>query len=94
MSQVVQTAWAVLCLVSAQYPDREPIERALKLIMSRQLDDGSWAQEDIEGIFVSGQRKGWRCDGRHALTFVPMSYRTRTARYVTLLWLSKREMRR
>lgn len=51
-SQVVQTAWAVLCFVSAKYPDRAPIDRALKLIMDRQLDDGSWAQEDIEGIFV------------------------------------------
>ncbi|CED82918.1 Lanosterol synthase [Phaffia rhodozyma] len=50
-SQVVQTSWAVLCLVSAKYPDRAPIDRALKLIMSRQLPNGSWAQEDIEGIF-------------------------------------------
>ena len=52
----------------ARYPDPEPIERAVKLVMSRQLpvslmisisnrrvltmgQDGSWAQEAIEGVF-------------------------------------------
>lgn len=37
-SQVVQTAWAVLSLISAKYPRREPIDRAVKLIMNRQLE--------------------------------------------------------
>lgn len=37
-SQVVQTAWAILSLISARYPEREPIERAVKLLMDRQLD--------------------------------------------------------
>lgn len=37
-AQVVQTAWAILCLVSARYPHKEPIERAVKLLMDRQLD--------------------------------------------------------
>lgn len=52
----------------AKYPDPVPIERAVKLVMSRQLpvslshyvlpgwqltipQDGSWAQEAIEGVF-------------------------------------------
>ena len=52
----------------AKYPHPEPIERAVKLVMSRQLpvsvasaplivwlltgiQDGSWAQEAIEGVF-------------------------------------------
>lgn len=51
MSQVVNTAWAVLTLITAKYPDPEPIRRGCRLIMSRQLGDGSWAQESIEGIF-------------------------------------------
>ncbi|KAG8761220.1 Lanosterol synthase (Oxidosqualene--lanosterol cyclase) [Serendipita sp. 396] len=50
-SQVVQTAWSGLALMYAQYPHREPLEKAVKLIMSRQLPDGSWAQEAIEGVF-------------------------------------------
>ncbi|WVR06302.1 hypothetical protein IAU60_003332 [Kwoniella sp. DSM 27419] len=50
-SQVVQTAWAILSLIYAQYPQKAVIERAVKLIMSRQKPDGRWEQEDTEGIF-------------------------------------------
>ncbi|KAH7101707.1 terpene synthase [Auriculariales sp. MPI-PUGE-AT-0066] len=50
-SQVVQTSWAVLALMYGKYPERGPIERGVKLVMSRQLPNGSWAQEAIEGIF-------------------------------------------
>ncbi|KAK8858537.1 hypothetical protein IAR55_002764 [Kwoniella newhampshirensis] len=50
-SQVVQTSWAVLALIYAQYPDKSVVDRAAKLIMSRQKKDGRWEQEDTEGIF-------------------------------------------
>jgi len=50
-SQVVQTAWATMALIYAEYPNPEPIERAVKLVMSRQCPDGSWPQESLEGIF-------------------------------------------
>ncbi|GAA5894217.1 hypothetical protein JCM6882_007604 [Rhodosporidiobolus microsporus] len=50
-SQVVNTAWAVITLLTAQYPDPEPIRRGCRLMMQRQLPDGSWAQESIEGVF-------------------------------------------
>ena len=50
-SQVVQTAWVVIGLLHAKFPDQDAIKRAVKLIMSRQLPDGSWKQEQIEGIF-------------------------------------------
>jgi lanosterol synthase len=65
-SQVVQTAWAGMALMYAQYPHRKPLEKAVGLVMSRQLpvsnylsyyavsdilQDGSWAQEAIEGVF-------------------------------------------
>ncbi len=48
-SQVVQTAWAVLSLMAADYPDKAPIERGIKLVMSRQQPNGEWLQEAIEG---------------------------------------------
>lgn len=54
-SQVVQTCWVIIALLEAQYPEREPIEKAVKMVMSRQLEDGSWAQEAIEGVF----NKSW-----------------------------------
>ncbi|KAK0568498.1 Lanosterol synthase (Oxidosqualene--lanosterol cyclase) [Tilletia horrida] len=50
-SQVVQTAFALIALLHAGYPELEPIKRGVELIMSRQQADGSWKQELIEGIF-------------------------------------------
>ncbi|KAI9148933.1 CcqE [Paramyrothecium foliicola] len=48
-SQVVQTAWVCLGLMYAEYPDKEPIKRGLRLIMSRQQVKGNWLQEQFEG---------------------------------------------
>ena len=50
-SQVVMTSWAIIGLMAAQYPDRAPIEEAVKLIMERQQANGEWLQEGIEGVF-------------------------------------------
>ncbi|KAF7294505.1 Terpene cyclase/mutase family member [Mycena kentingensis (nom. inval.)] len=50
-TQVVQTCWAVMALMYAKYPHAEPLEKGVALVMRRQLHDGSWAQEAIEGIF-------------------------------------------
>lgn len=50
-SQIVMTSWAIIGLVVADYPHREPIERAVKLIMKRQQSNGEWKQEGIEGVF-------------------------------------------
>ncbi|KFY44395.1 hypothetical protein V495_03482 [Pseudogymnoascus sp. VKM F-4514 (FW-929)] len=50
-SLVVQTAWAVLGLMYAEYPDRSVIERGVRFIMSRQQGNGEWLQEAIEGVF-------------------------------------------
>ncbi|KAL8747358.1 MAG: hypothetical protein Q9190_000749 [Brigantiaea leucoxantha] len=50
-SQVVQTCWVIIALLVAEYPERGPIERAVRLVMSRQHKDGSWEQEAIEGVF-------------------------------------------
>ena len=50
-SQVVQTAWACIGLLLAEYPDQQPIKKALTMIMSRQQENGEWLQEAIEGVF-------------------------------------------
>ncbi|KAL2269686.1 hypothetical protein VTJ83DRAFT_1870 [Remersonia thermophila] len=50
-SQVVMTAWALIGLMKAEYPDIEPIKRGVKLIMERQQPNGEWLQEAIEGVF-------------------------------------------
>ena len=50
-SQVVQTAWACIALMEAEYPEKAPIKKALTLIMSRQQRNGEWLQEAIEGVF-------------------------------------------
>ncbi|KAF2646602.1 terpene synthase [Massarina eburnea CBS 473.64] len=50
-SQVVQTAWVVIALLEAGYPEKEPLRRALSLIMRRQMGNGEWKQEAIEGVF-------------------------------------------
>ena len=50
-SQVVMTAWALIGLMKAEYPDIEPIKKGVKLIMERQQPNGEWKQEAIEGVF-------------------------------------------
>lgn len=45
------TAWAIIGLLEAHYPDLEPIQKGLQLIMSRQQKNGEWLQEAIEGVF-------------------------------------------
>ncbi|KAK4237660.1 terpenoid cyclases/protein prenyltransferase alpha-alpha toroid [Achaetomium macrosporum] len=50
-SQVVNTAWAVLALMHAGYPDPSPVEQGLRLITSRQQASGEWLQESVEGVF-------------------------------------------
>jgi len=50
-TQVVNTAWAVICLVKAQWPNRRPINRAIKVLMKKQLPNGNWPKEDIKGVF-------------------------------------------
>ena len=50
-SQIVMTSWAIIGLMVADYPDKAPIEKAVKLIMARQQRNGEWKQEGIEGVF-------------------------------------------
>ena len=50
-SQVVQTAWACIGLMEAEYPDKRPIKKALSMMMGRQQKNGEWLPEAIEGVF-------------------------------------------
>ncbi len=50
-SLVVQTAWALIGLMKAQYPDVGPIKKGIEFIMKRQQPNGEWPQEAIEGVF-------------------------------------------
>ncbi|KAK5162917.1 uncharacterized protein LTR77_011078 [Saxophila tyrrhenica] len=50
-SQVVNTAWVVIGLLEAHFPYKEPLERAVRLLMGRQQGNGEWLQEGIEGVF-------------------------------------------
>eukprot|EP00042_Codosiga_hollandica_P050363 m.599370 g.599370 ORF g.599370 m.599370 type:complete len:722 (+) comp58079_c0_seq5:29-2194(+) len=50
-AQVVNTAWALLSLLKAEYPAQEEITRGIRLLMSRQLVTGDWKQESISGVF-------------------------------------------
>lgn len=50
-SQVVQTAWALIGLLEAEYPYVEPLRKGVQLITDRQQSNGEWLQEAIEGVF-------------------------------------------
>ncbi|KAH3668404.1 hypothetical protein OGAPHI_002158 [Ogataea philodendri] len=50
-ANVVQTAWALIGLLLAEYPDLVVIEKGVRLLLSRQTKEGDWAMEGVEGVF-------------------------------------------
>ena len=50
-SQVVNTGWALLALMAADFKDKKLIESGINLLLNRQTDIGDWAQENISGVF-------------------------------------------
>ncbi len=48
---VVQTSWAMLTLLRAQYKDGEILRRGASFLVRRQEADGSWAREPLVGVF-------------------------------------------
>lgn len=50
-SEPVQTAWATIMLLLAEYPDRAVLDRAIKFLMDKQNPDGSYNHNHVEGVF-------------------------------------------
>jgi len=50
--QPVMTAWALLALLAASVPEaRESVERGVRFLLDRQLEDGDWPQRSPTGVF-------------------------------------------
>ncbi|XP_055874418.1 lanosterol synthase-like isoform X1 [Biomphalaria glabrata] len=60
-SQVVNTCWALMGLMVVRYPDLEVIENGIRLVMSRQLPNGDWPQENVSGVFNKSCAISYTC---------------------------------
>jgi len=55
-SQVIQTSWALMTLLRADYDGpgaREAIDEGLRILVERQLPDGDWPKEGVGGVFFN-----------------------------------------
>ncbi len=50
-SQLINTSWALLALMAAQYPDQQPIQQGIAFLLDAQQADGDWPQQGISGVF-------------------------------------------
>ncbi|MDO9164267.1 MAG: terpene cyclase/mutase family protein [Methylococcaceae bacterium] len=50
-SQVVNTAWALLTLMAAEYGDNTAIDMGINVLLNKQVASGDWSQESISGVF-------------------------------------------
>lgn len=50
-SSVVNTAWALLALLDAGMVLQPQVERAVQMLLARQLPDGDWPREALTGVF-------------------------------------------
>lgn len=49
--QIINTAWALLALMAANYPKKEVIEKGIQFLNSRIEENGDFPQEAISGVF-------------------------------------------
>lgn len=49
--QVINTAWALLGLMAANYPEKETIGKGIEFLINKQKTIGDWEQEGISGVF-------------------------------------------
>ncbi|XP_032073724.1 lanosterol synthase-like [Thamnophis elegans] len=55
ISQIHQTAWALLGLMAARYPDVHVLERGIQVLIDKQRAIGDWPQGDIAtGFYKAG----------------------------------------
>ena len=50
-SQVVNTSWALLALMAADFQERKFINHGIQLLIDRQTEMGDWLQGNISGVF-------------------------------------------
>lgn len=50
-SLIVQTSWALIGLILADYPNKDIIKRGIKFLISKQALTGEWKYEQPEGVF-------------------------------------------
>jgi squalene cyclase len=49
--QLVNTAWALLGLMAANYPNKQLVEKGIKFLLNMQEENGDWPQQAISGVF-------------------------------------------
>lgn len=49
--QIINTAWAVMSLMAAGYPNKQVIDKGIKFIIQNQLESGDFPQQGISGVF-------------------------------------------
>ena len=59
-SQAVMTSWALLALMEILPPGAEPIERGVAWLVARQLPDGGWPPEAVNGVFFGSAMLDYR----------------------------------
>lgn len=51
ISQGLNTAWALLALMAAEFKERKIIESGVDVLLNKQTSIGDWPQESISGVF-------------------------------------------
>ena len=54
------TSWALLALMEILPPGAEPIARGVAWLMARQLPDGGWPPEAVNGVFFGSAMLDYR----------------------------------
>jgi lanosterol synthase len=50
-SQIINTAWALMALIQADFQDISVIQKGIDFLISKQEPNGDWPQEGISGVF-------------------------------------------
>lgn len=50
-SQIVNTSWALLALMAADYKENSVVDKGIESLLKRQYENGDFPQENISGVF-------------------------------------------